>query len=87
MRLRKGQRDYKIPEHWQIMQVFVTVQNAACALQHVTLNDWFKCREGSQYLRSLPKFYYVCGNNIMLYPIPDKAYTMTVRYLPLVKEV
>lgn len=84
MKLRKGQQSYKIPAHFQIMQVFVEHKGVNYVLRQALVDQYMDLRDAKP---ARPIVFFPCGNNIMVRPKPDRAYKMTVRYIPPVAEV
>ena len=86
MKLRGGRCRYKIPEHSQVLAVYIFGnqrhnQMVSYVLQLCKIEDI-----GDNKKRGRPELAGVYDDRIEFKPIPDKPYKVTVRYLPPVME-
>lgn len=88
MKLRREKQRYKIPPHSEILGVRVEGnqkhnQMWAYVIQQISLVEMSGML--TKHL-AMPTYFAVAPEQINFYPIPDKAYTVKVRYLPPVQE-
>ena len=86
MKLRTGQALYKIPEHSQILCVYIEGnqrhnQMWSYLLQLIDIGDL-----GLNKARGRPTYCAVFENKIEFSPVPNKPYKVRVRYVPPIKE-
>ena len=88
MKLRRGRASYKIPAHSQIVGVHIGGnqkhnQMVSYAVMQVRLEEI-----GVNTVYGFPTRWAVTdfGTKIVFKPVPDKAYNVTVRYLPPMME-
>jgi len=88
MKLRTGRQKYKLPEHSQILAVFVEGnQKYNQMINHHIMQ--MQPENFHKELNSIQGFPTVCAcshNRIEFWPIPDKPYIVRVQYLPPIKE-
>lgn len=93
MKLRRGRAVYKVPPYSQILCAYVEGnqrhnQMVSYMLQQVDLGDLASVGddERRKIPMAMPTTFAVFDEKIEFWPRPDKAYKVTVRYLPPMME-
>lgn len=82
MKLKKGQQSYKFPEYSQIFLGYIKGRNYDRNLCYISSQFPSPHYEGL----GIPHHFSIVKGRIYFYPIPDKAYTVKIRYAPSAKE-
>ena len=83
MRLKKGKRDYKLPE--EFCSFYRVGVRAGAVWYHITLITPIECAHYDTSEGGIPKYICKLGDYFRVLPTPDKNYYLEIEYLEFKK--